>query len=398
MRPLPSFVHPLIITALVFLLIGILHLITFNVHYFDPFNAGIKDYEVTDILFSQLRDPDRVQREDRIVLVHIEDPTRAEVARLIDRIAARSPAAIGVDILFPGRKDAEGDSLLAASLRDRPEVVLAANLGAYDDARRGIETMVVSDSLFSREAENAYTNFLAGTDRTVRHFNPFVTTLDGQRSQAFATALVRRYAPNRVGKLHWFRGDGPVRINYSGDYRNFLRTDAATVLAADAEALSVFRDRIVIVGFIDSRARDAPIEDRYFTPLNEVYTGRSLPDMYGAVIHANIVAMLLDGRYIFEIPGWLEAILEVLFVYANVWIIYRIYHRLPDSFHGVTRILQLVELFGFFFLVAVLFYHFRLKIDFATGFLGLLLAYDIVMIYESLIRKRVPFLQQPDHV
>ena len=114
--------------------------------------------------------------------------------------------------------------------------------------------------------------------------------------------------------------------------------------------------------------------------------------MYGAVIHANIVSMLLDGSYIFELPGWMEALLIALFTYANVYFIHRMYHALPDHFHGVTRILQLVELFTFFFLVAVLFYHFRLKIDFTVGFFALLLAYDIVMIYESLLRKRIPYL------
>ncbi|MCP9236630.1 CHASE2 domain-containing protein [Lewinella sp. JB7] len=391
-------VHALIITALIFALIGAVRLVTFNIHYFDPFNNGIRDYEITDILFSQLRDPERVDREERIVLVHIARPERAEVARLLNLIGSRSPRVIGVDILFAGRKDAEGDSLLAAAIARNPAVVLASNLAPYDDERRGIPGMVYSDSLFTREARSAYTNFLAGTDRTVRLFNPFITTLTGERERAFGVALAEAYDPNRVGLLRWRYGDRPVRINYSGGYRRFLRVDGRALLETeDEEPLAVFRDRIVILGFIDSQQPDAPIEDRYFTPLNEAYTGRSLPDMYGAVIHANIVSMILDGRYIFELPPWLEALLAIVFTYVNVLVIHAIYHRLPDSYHGVTRIMQLVELFCFFFLVALLFYHFRLKIDFSTGFLALVLAYDIVMIYESFIRKRIPLLNAPDH-
>jgi CHASE2 domain-containing sensor protein len=387
--------HALLITALIFGLIGALRLITFDIHFFDPFNNGIQDYEVTDILFSQLRDPERVALEDRIVLVHLDRPQRAEVATLIDRIAARRPAAIGVDILFPGRKDARGDSLLAASLRAHPNVVLAANLGAYDEEREGIRSLTVSDSIFARHGRNAYTNFLAGTDRTVRLFTPRLQTLDGQTQTAFSIALAEQLAPERVRKLLWRRGERPVRINYRGDYRSFLRVDGRELLEAGDEALAVFRDRIAIIGFIDSRAADAPLEDRYFTPLNAVYTGRSLPDMYGAVIHANIISMILDGSYIFELPAWLEGLLIFLFTYANVFLIHRLYHQLPDSYHGVTRLLQLVELLGFFFLVAVLFYHFRLKIDFSVGLLALLLAYDIVMIYESFLRKRIPYLSRP---
>jgi CHASE2 domain-containing sensor protein len=387
--------HALAITLLVLGLIGVLRLITFDIHFFDPFNNGIQDYEVTDIFFSQLRDPKRVRPEDRIVLVHVDHPERAEIAGLIDRIASRRPAAIGVDILFPGRKDPRGDSLLAASLSRHPEVILAANLAPYDEERDGIPGLTVSDSLFSRHGRNAYTNFLAGTDRTVRLFTPRLRTLDGQTQTAFSVSLAAELAPERVRRLLWRRGERPVRINYRGDYRSFPRVNGYDLLEAGDEALAIFRDRIAIIGFIDSRAADAPIEDRYFTPLNPVYTGRSLPDMYGAVIHANIVSMILDGSYIFELPGWLEGLLIFGFTYANVYLIHRMYHKLPDSYHGVTRILQLVELFGFFFLTAVLFHYFRLKLDFAVGLLALLLAYDIVMIYESFLRKRIPYLSRP---
>ncbi|THH39779.1 CHASE2 domain-containing protein [Neolewinella litorea] len=394
-----AYLHAALITGMVFLLIGFLDLVTFNSHYFAPFNNGIRDYEVTDILFSQLRDPEQVKRENRVVLVHVSKFDRSQIGELLDRIASQSPAVIGVDILFPEPQEPAGDYVLAASIAaHRDLIVLAANLLPFDADRAGIPGIRTSDSLFSAGVESAYTNFLSGTDYTIRLFSPFISTLNGERHDAFAVALARRYTPERVGKLAWRRGDRPLRINYSGDYRGFLRVDGQTVLDSDdPEALVVFRDRIVIVGFIDSRQPDAPMEDRYFTPLNPTYTGRSLPDMYGAVIHANIVSMLLDGRYIYELPNWLVTLMVIVFTYINVVVIHWIYHNLPDSYHGVTRIMQLVELFLLFFLVALLFYYFRLKIDFTVGFLALVVAYDMVMIYESFIRKRIPYLNASDH-
>jgi riboflavin transporter FmnP len=107
--------------------------------------------------------------------------------------------------------------------------------------------------------------------------------------------------------------------------------------------------------------------------------------------------MILDGRYIYELPTWIRTLLVVAFAYFNVQVIHRIYHWLPDTFHGITRIMQLIELLIFFFIVAFLFNEFRVKIDFSTGFLALILAYDVVMIYESLIRKRIPFLKNVDY-
>ena len=387
------YLHALLITGLVFLLIGALRLITFNIHYFDPFNNGIRDYEITDLLASQFRDPERAKRETRVVLVHVERPDRTELAETIRRIAEQQPAAIGVDILFAGRKTPRGDSLLSASLAAANNLVLAANLKAYDDEKGGIDGLITSDPLFATYGEHAYTNFLAGTDRTVRLFNPTYTTLDGTKQKSFALALTEHLHPGAAARLR-NRDSRPVRIHYAGSHESFLQIPQDTVLATRSEeALKLFRDRIVIIGYIDSEGLTAPLQDRYFTPLNAAYTGRSLPDMYGAVIHANIISMVLDGTYVREVPGWLEACLIVAFTYLNVLTIHRIYYRLPDSFHGVTRILQLVEFFIFFFLVALAYYYFRLKIDFRVGFLALLLAYDVVMIYESFIRKRVPGLR-----
>jgi CHASE2 domain-containing sensor protein len=390
-------IHGMAITLIIFLFIGLVKLVTFRSHYFDPFNNGMKDYEVTDIIYSQLRDKSRVQRETRIALVHVEKPTRTELAAMLERIAAFSPAVIGLDILFQGEKDSLGDAQLRRVLHSIPNVVLAANLAPYVDSLKGIPNMIVADSAFSNHSTSAYTNFLAGADKTVRMFTPQLNTLDGQEHLAFGVALSGYYDSLAVRKL--LRRNNPAeRIDYFGEYRSFLRKNGSDIAEASDEELSVlFRDRIVMIGFADSRDSDAPIEDRYFTPLNPVYTGRSIPDMYGMVIHANIVSMILDGRYIYELPTWIRTLLVVAFAYFNVQVIHRIYHWLPDTFHGITRIMQLIELLIFFFIVAFLFNEFRVKIDFSTGFLALILAYDVVMIYESLIRKRIPFLKNVDY-
>ncbi|MEM1359887.1 MAG: CHASE2 domain-containing protein, partial [Bacteroidota bacterium] len=309
--------HGLLITAIIFGLIGLVKLVTFRSHYFDPFNNGMKDYEVTDIVFSQLRDPERIQRETRVVLVHVAEPQREEMAEILTKISRHAPAVVGVDILFPGRKDSTGDARLSESLAGIPNLVLAANLAPYVDSLGGIPNMIVSDSLFSRKGQNAYTNFLAGADRTVRLFTPRLETLDGQEQSAFAVALAQAFDPEATRRL-LRRNKSAERINYLGDYRSYLRMDGRAILDLPEEALALFRDRIVMVGFVDSRLPDAPLEDRYFTPLNPVYTGRSIPDMYGMVIHANIVSMILDGHFIYTVPEWLTLVLSILFGFINV--------------------------------------------------------------------------------
>ncbi|GJM32084.1 MAG: hypothetical protein DHS20C18_10850 [Saprospiraceae bacterium] len=391
-----SKIHALAVTFIIFLFIGLIKLVTFQLHFFDPFNNGVKDYEVTDIIYARLRDTTRVKREARIVLIHVDKPDRASLANLLDRINAQSPRAIGLDILFAGQRDAVGDSLLSRRLQEIPNVVLAGNLAQYQDSLKGIPNMKLSEPAFSDYGVNAYTNFLAGTDRTVRLFSPTITTLNGKENKAFAVALAEQYDASAGNRLLQ-RKKKVERINYFGDYRSFIRLNAASLQDAPEEALAVCKDRIVMIGFVANNDPGAPIEDRYFTPLNPVYTGRSIPDMYGMVIHANILTMILNGNYIYELPKWIVTIMVWLFGYINVLIIRRIYLGLPDIFHGVTRILQIVELTIFFFFIALIFYYLRILIDFSNGFLALMLAYDILMIYESFLKKRIPIIKTLTH-
>jgi hypothetical protein len=109
--------------------------------------------------------------------------------------------------------------------------------------------------------------------------------------------------------------------------------------------------------------------------------------------------MILNDRYINETPRWLSFLLSILLCYFNVILIHWVYVKFHEAFHGITRALQLVEFLILFFLVAYLFYAYRLSIDFSLGILSVLLAYDVIMIYESLIKKNIPILQKlPEYI
>jgi len=66
-----------------------------------------------------------------------------------------------------------------------------------------------------------------------------------------------------------------------------------------------FKNKIVLIGFCGETPNSFSMNDRYFTPLNQQYTGRSLPDMFGVVIHANIISMLLEKSFINEVPHFI---------------------------------------------------------------------------------------------
>ncbi len=386
--------HSIIITILILSFIGLLDFIRLNLHFLDPFNYGLKDYEVTDIVFSQLRDEAVAPGEfkDRIILVDVGEPSRAELARVISRLSDAGARVIGVDIMLEGRKEPRTDSLLQASIREADNVVLATSLWNYNEEENLFEEEIACDTFFSNYATMGYANFVSNESRTVRLFSPSERTRLG-RADAFAVAIAEKMDPKAVRLLQQ-RDREVERINYIGGENYFAQYDMATVLDSTVDLSAGVKDKAVLLGFIGEHRINESLLDRFFTPLNPKYSGRSFPDMYGVFIHANILSMILDRDYIYEVPIWVSRLLAILFTYANVIVIHWVYRRFNEAFHGITRVLQLIEFVALFFLIALLFQFFRVKFDFAFGILALVLAYDFVMIYENLIRKKVPFIQR----
>jgi len=355
-------------------------------HFLDPFNNGIREYEITDIMFSKLRS-NKVTLDDRIILINSGKPSREELADLITRIEAYSPKVIGVDIFLEGRKDPKQDSLLRATLQQYNNIVLASELGPYLADQNVFLPEMTIDTLFTRVSATGFGNFPANLNRTIRLFSPWEKTTTGE-STAFATQLVKAYAPEKLIPLRERKKPWEY-VHYVGNTDNFFLYEKEYLLDDNIDLKPIIEGEIVLLGYIGNYSLEEPMLDRYFTPLNDKYAGRTTPDMYGLVIHANIIRMILDEQYINIIPGWLIFLLAFIFTYINVLIIHRIYYRFNQAFHGITRVLQLVEFIGIFFLISFLFTTFRVKLDFGLGILALLLAYDIVMIYESLIRPKL---------
>ena len=52
--------------------------------------------------------------------------------------------------------------------------------------------------------------------------------------------------------------------------------------------------------------------------MNERPAGRTYPDMYGIVVHANVISMILRRDYIHDAPSWLNILISILVAYFNV--------------------------------------------------------------------------------
>jgi CHASE2 domain-containing sensor protein len=388
--------HSIIITGLIFLFIWFLNLIRLNMHYIDPFNNGLKNYEITDIVYAYLAGQP-VEEEGAglpIVLVHTGTPDRLSVGRLIQKLGDADAGAIGIDLFFDRRKEPVADSILQQSLKQTSGVVLACELYDESYSYERFTDWIGVDTFFSNHAQLGYVNFPANKTKVIRLFSP-QEPVGNDTMRAFTTALLQTYAPEAADRLLQ-RNRAVEHIHFTRHRTDYVYHTQQMLLDSLSleEVRSIVANKIVLVGYIPMEGEGDPLKDRHYTPLNQSYGNKAIPDMYGLAIHANVLTMVLNGHYIRELPNWLNWLVLVVFCYLNVLLIHWVYDDFNEVFHGITRGLQILEFILLFFLISLLFYKFRLKLDFGLGILALLLAYDIIMIYESLVRRRIPLIDR----
>lgn len=388
--------HALIVTFLTFLFIWLFQVFFFSRHFLDPFNNGLRDYEVTDIVYSRFRNPGEDLPVQEIILVNAGLPDRASLAELLLRIQLLEPSVVGLDIELDGRKEPHTDSLLKASIQEIPRIVLASRIIAFHPETGLFGTPTYCDPYFSEGKTRGFTNFVSEDTSIIRLFMPRAMT-EGGEFFSLAVETVRQYAPEKVEQL--LKRSHPVeRIWYSGNQKHFFKLESSQLLDDAAfqnlKEQGNLKGKIFLVGYVGSHEPGEPEIDRFFTPLNPRYTGKSYPDMYGLEIHANIATMILQEKYIYQLPEWVAELVGWLFCYFNVLIFHWVYIHVNHTFHGVTRLIQMIELVGIFFLIALFFYYFRIQVNLSHGILAMLLSYDFIMIYESLLKPKIKFLQK----
>jgi hypothetical protein len=119
--------------------------------------------------------------------------------------------------------------------------------------------------------------------------------------------------------------------------------------------------------------------------MNEKYFGRSLPDMYGLAIHANIIYMILNSSYINTMADWLVWSLSFLILFLNITAYEIIKIKLPKFYGGEIKIIVLFELIIIIIMTILLFKNYYYKINITLVFFALLIGPDISEMYFSSI-------------
>lgn len=409
----------LLATLLIFFLMwGIFRITQLNFfNAFDSIGKALSDVDLTDYVFWGLREDPGV--DESIVIVNIGNLSRREIAEQISIISKYEPRVIGLDMFFdcpagrdtvscPQLKDEFGNQMLSYVIREAGNVVLATKLEQTDslaatDTGELFDSLKRSDPMFRDYAiaegfANLDTDAAFQDDvKTCRAFNPKMALLGNRVHRAFAVELAMQY--DSVATARFLRRDNFSEvINFRGNvfdryeqnnpnYRNvFYVLDVDDVFSENFTPETV-RDKVVLFGYLGAELGDPSWTDRFYTPLNQTLAGKANPDMFGVVIHANIVSMILHGEYINSMPDWGEMVMAVVLCLLNVVLFLKIMHRIPAWYDGVTKLIQVIEIFLLTVLMVLVFYWFNLKIDMGITLAAIALAGDTLEVYAGVMKN-----------
>ena len=358
-------------TLLTFLLAGIFYGIFVNLSILDPFEKAFKDFNFTDIFYSKKFK--QAERNDKIILVNIKHADRFKIARAIDFIGEQKPAAMGLDIIFKERRQPFFDSVLKATINRHDNLITAYF--------RDNDSVVRNDSYFRRKnSKEGYINLdLHGQNTVIREF---IGRKQGhEEGIAFAAQIALE-----AGFINKAFTDEKLKhrlpINYIGRQEAFLTFDIDEILRA--EKIPAIKDAVVLFGYLGEANNEFDIEDKHFTPMNEAWVGRSVPDTYGVVIHANILNMLMQDSFIKRLPRFLVLLFSFIICFYVIMLGMRIYKRSNLAYDLTIKIVQLVVSIILLYLAFVLL-KYRLYVNTAPILIISVLGIEIIEYYSYMV-------------
>lgn len=177
-------------------------------------------------------------------------------------------------------------------------------------------------------------------------------------------------------------------IDYKINELDSLSSVAKVSLIAKMNGNGIKKGKAVIFGFLGKNIAEDQGEDKFFTPLNNKYIGKANKDMYGVVVHANIISTILRGAYTNKMSVWLGNLIGLLITYLVFASFRPIYNDHKNWYDGLTKAMGIILSLIILFIIGILFAEFDYNVHFPAVYFGIiLLAGDFLEIYYGLIKN-----------
>jgi CHASE2 domain-containing sensor protein len=243
------------------------------------------------------------------------------MANVLNIIQKQKPKVVGIDAFYRKLKGENGqangaDSSLADAFKNTKNLVMVSKLEGYNDKKKQFDTITQINHFFGQHTQHAYANLTTTGEGnmqdflTCRSFMPQAKA-KGKQEIAFAVKLAQLFDAQKAKKF-LARNNVSEYINYKRSVEiqtgnsskknqeiGYVVLDHLQLLA-DEVAADALKDKIVLIGYMGETIFEKSFDDKFYTPLNQNYVGKSTPDMFGVVVHANIISMILAEDYIDE--------------------------------------------------------------------------------------------------
>ncbi len=384
---------------------------------FDPIGQALGDTELTDITFSKLREDPEI--DTNILIVNTGRLSSLEVAEQIRNLSKYNPKVIAIDVFYfcnegftdsincPIAYDTARNPSFGGAIANAGNVVMVTKLLQSDSLYNKYEGDIdVFDSLqHSLEilrpgAQEGFANLETDAEhqedlKSCRRFNPRVM-VNGKEELAFSVRTAMIFDSVKT-KRFLERKNSVEVINYRGNIIDmhgaseyagrYFSLDWYQALDTTQFVPELVKDKIVLMGFLGENFDDTSWDDKFFTPLNKKFAGKSRPDMYGLVVHANIISMILNEDYITETPNWIEYAIAFIICFLNVAFFFFIAERIPLWFDGISIVMQLVQIIILSLLMVYFFHWFHVKLNLTATLGALAVVGTGFELYNSLAKQ-----------
>lgn len=361
----------------------------------DPIGDAIGDVEMTDLVFSEIRESPKVDKN--VILVNIGELSRRAIAQELQIINSYEPAVIGIDSYFWDLKeDSVGDLLLNKALSNIEKLVLVSQL-KYNRFTDTYDSITYSNPLFNlghTGFANLETDALAQHQFKVCRSFPPSKIVNGEQELAFSLQVSKLYNQEKAEEF-LKRGNEYEIINYRGNIIDFGQSKfGGRYTALDATDVfeqnftpELIKGKIVLFGYMGKDFSDRSWEDKFYTPLNVRYAGKSNPDMFGVVVHANIISMVLNQDFIGKQSKRSGIVTALVICFVTVLLFTWIYRRLPQWYDGLTKTIQLLIVLLIFTASVFIFHWFNYKTSLTLAMILIALTGDSLEVCYGLLKN-----------
>ena len=351
---------------------------------FGPFGKAISEISMTDIYFSKFVN---TKPSNDIYIVDIgelpDKKVRQYVSKFLKEINVKHhPRAIGVDLYFDKLfSDPVYDSILQIEI-SHDNIVRACKLKERDH----IEYISPSELDFRFDFNNSdgYTNSLGDPTKhpCVRSYLP-QKLIEDILYNDFSGLVSKKANPKIYNQyLNDINPFSKKAINYNVSFKNNI------IDIRDTFRYSELRDKIVLIGICTYDKRGMPkfTDDTWFTPLNELYIGRSQKDMYGVEIKATIISNIINGEYI-DYSAKTSRFINLIISLIIYFILLTLFMNIRESFVFIKVFSQTIGVLSLAILNIIVIYSTGLYLDLTVSIGVMFLAPEIVEFIEEVSEK-----------